>query len=263
MAPVSNDLMSNGLNFYALVSGPVPSPFRNRRVRRSLLDVLLRQRRDSVLPLDMVPLSVVDLGVLRVPSGRLEACDPFVALGNGPVYAVEPGDYPVRVTIADVSKEHDGSHEREAYLSLVLADGEPAAVEPAPQLSGSDWGVGVDAGTVAFVDHDAVATAMPPRDDWNDVFDSGEPGSWFALMDSPEHYQEGVANIVMPRAGAGENVVLSHSGWGDGVYPVVLTRDADGAQLGLHIDLGVVGEFDDGDGEDDEDERWLDRKSVV
>ena len=25
--PVNNDLMSNGLNFYALVSGPVPSPF--------------------------------------------------------------------------------------------------------------------------------------------------------------------------------------------------------------------------------------------
>ena len=77
MAPVSN-----GLNFYALVSGPVPSPFRNRRGRRSLLDVLLRRRRDSGLPLDMVPLSVVDLEVLHVPSGRLEACDPFVTLGR-------------------------------------------------------------------------------------------------------------------------------------------------------------------------------------
>ena len=234
MAPVNSDL-----DFYALVSGPVPSPFRNRRGRRSLLDVLLRRRRDSGLPLDMVPLSVVDLGVLRVPSGRVEACDPFVTLGDGPVFEVEPGDYPVKATVADV----------EAYLSLVLADGEPAAVEAAQPVRGRGI-VCVDAGAVAFVDHDAVATAMPPQDDWYDVFDSGEPDSWFSLMDSSDHYRRGAANIVMPRAGAGENVVLSYSGWGDGVYPVMLTRDADGAPLGLHIDLGVVGESDDEDEEE-------------
>ena len=224
MAPVNNDLMSNGLNFYALVSGPVPSPF---------------EEDDEYSPADTVPLSVVDLGVLRVPSGRVEACDPFVTLGDGPVFEVEPGDYPVRVTVADV----------EAYLSLVLADGEPASVEAAQPVRGRGF-VCVDAGAVAFVDHDAVATAMPPQDDWYDVFDSGEPDSWFSLMDSPDHYRRGAANIVMPRAGAGENVVLSHSGWGDGVYPVMLTRDADGAPLGLHIDLGVVGESDDEDEEE-------------
>ena len=232
MAPVNNDLMSNGLNFYALVSGPVPSPF---------------EEDDEYSPADTVPLSVVDLGVLRVPSGRVEACDPFVTLGDGPVFEVEPGDYPVRVTVADVS------HEREAYLSLVLADGEPASVEAAQPVRGRGF-VCVDAGAVAFVDHDAVATAMPPQDDWYDVFDSGEPDSWFSLMDSPDHYRRGAANIVMPRAGAGENVVLSYSGWGDGVYPVMLTRDADGAPLGLHIDLGVVGGFASEDEEDDEDE---------
>ena len=228
MAPVNNDLMSSSLNFYALVSGPVPSLF---------------EEDDEYSPADMVPLSVVDLGVLRVPSGRVEACDPFVTLGDGPVFEVEPGDYPVRVTVADV----------EAYLSLVLADGEPASVEAAQPVRGRGI-VCVDAGAVAFVDHDAVATAMPPQDDWYDVFDSGEPDSWFSLMDSPDHYRRGAANIVMPRAGAGENVVLSYSGWGDGVYPVMLTRDADGAPLGLHIDLGVVGEFASEDEEDDEDE---------
>ena len=178
MAPVNNDLMSSSLNFYALVSGPVPSPF---------------EEDDEYSPADTVPLSVVDLGVLRVPSGRVEACDPFVTLGDGPVFEVEPGDYPVRVTVADV----------EAYLSLVLADGEPASVEAAQPVRGRGI-VCVDAGAVAFVDHDAVATAMPPQDDWYDVFDSGEPDSWFSLMDSPDHYRRGAANIVMPRAGAGE-----------------------------------------------------------
>lgn len=54
----------------------------------------------------------------------------------------------------------------------------------------------------------------------------------------------------MPLAGAGENVILSHSGWGDGLFPVVRTRDARGNLLGLHIDLLVVG----GGIDDDPDE---------
>ena len=139
----------------------------------------------------------------------------------------------------------------------MLGDGEPVAVEEAQVASGPDWGVGVDSGTVAFVDHEAVPAAMPAEEDgadwYSDIFDSGEPGSWFSLMDSSEHYRAGTANIVMPLAGDGENVVLSHSGWGDGVYPVLLTRDAEGAPVGLHIDLGVVGAFA-GDDEDEEDE---------
>ena len=252
MALVNTDLMSNDLNFYALVSGPVPSPFRNRRGRRSLLDVLLR-RRDSGLPLDMVPLSVVDLGVLHVPSGRLEACDPFVTLGRDIVFAVEPGDYPVKATVADISKEHDGSHERNAYLSLVLADGEPAAAEPARRAMGREGAVCVDAGTVAFVDRVA-AVAMSALADGANLYDGFEPEPWCGPLDSPDHYREGMANIVMPLDGAGENIIMASSGWGDGVYPVMLTRDADGAPLGLHIDLGVVGGFASEDEEDDEDE---------
>ena len=243
MSDIDTGNGAGGDSFYALVSGPVPSPF--------------PQRHAEYLPLDEVVLRVVDLGTVRVPSGRVEACDPFGDLGGGPVFDVEPGDYPVRVTIADVSKEHDGSHEREAYLSLVLGDGEPVAVEEAQVASGPDWGVGVDSGTVAFVDHEAVPAAMPAKEDgadwYDDIFDSGEPGSWFSLMDSSEHYREGAANIVMPLAQAGENVVMSGAGWGDGVYPVMLTRDADGLPHGLHIDLGMFAWDDEED--DDGDER--------
>ena len=61
MARMSTDLTDNGLGFYALASGPVPSPF---------------EKDNRYFPTDMVPLSVLDLGVLRVPSGCVEACDP-------------------------------------------------------------------------------------------------------------------------------------------------------------------------------------------
>lgn len=194
-------------------------------------------------------LTVHDLGTLRVSSGRLGACDPFVFLDDPAVEDVPPGDHRVVLTLADVSDAGDGSHPREAYLSVVLSDQPAASAElardPAGRFSGnSDLGaVPVDAGTVGFVDADAVQRCMPtPSTTWYEsVFDSGRPDSWFALMDDPGHVQTQCANIVMPLATAGENVVLSHSGWGDGMYPLVFTRAADGDLVAVHIDLLVAG----------------------
>lgn len=207
------------------------------------------------------PQTVHDLGVLHVRSGRLEASDPYVSLGDGLVTAVPPGSYPVRVTVADVSEARDGSHPREAYLSLVVSETDPVAevrlVSPdgaEPPGDGEFYGVGVDAGTVAFADADAIASGMPPREvDWyEEVFDNDSDSSWFALQDDEDHYRSGCANIALPRATAGENVVLSHSGWGDGFYPVVTTHAADGTLLGVHIDLLVAGQDDEEDDDDDE-----------
>jgi hypothetical protein len=200
-------------------------------------------------------LTVHELGLLRVPSGRLEASDPFVNLGSGAVLGVPPGDYPVVVTVADVSKEQDRSHLREAYLSVVLAEGEAVSVvaaEPAdePLEEGQCLAVFVDAGTVGFADAEAVGTAMPDGNWYEELFDDGTDRSWFSLMDSGEHLIAGCANIVMPAAQAGENVVLAHSGWGDGAYPVLSTLDADGKPLAIHIDLLVVGEDPDEDADE-------------
>jgi len=195
--------------------------------------------------------TVHDLGLLRVPSGRLEASDPFVMLGNGLVFAIPPGTYPVKVTVADVSDAADGSHLRESYLSVIIHDGDPVVVENVrPEgvtdqqwldaaSAGEYFGIGVDAGTVGFADAAAIPTSMPPGDWYEDVYDSGEDHSWFALMDSRDHLIPGSANVVMPLAGNGENVVLSHSGWGDGFYPVLASYAADGTLLGVHIDLLV------------------------
>jgi hypothetical protein len=203
-------------------------------------------------------LTVRDLGNLRVPSGRVGACDPFVNLSYPLVVQVPHGDYPVRVTVADVSEEQDGSHLREAYLSLVLSEAESVTVEAAPDTDGPPppghyFTVGVDAGTVAFVDAEAVVHCMPDAETWYEgLFESDDPNSWFSLMDSDEPQPAGTANIVMPLATNGENVVLSHSGWGDGFYRLLQTKDADGNLTGIHIDLAVVGRFDEEPGDDEE-----------
>lgn len=220
-------------------------------------------------------LTVHELGTVKVPSGRLGACDPFVDIEQPlPLELPEPGEYPVFVTVADVSEAQDGSHLREAYLSVVIAEGEAVALRPAAVAEMDDdededddddqviedgepmYGIPVDSGTVAFVDADAVDEAMP--EDTEPVFDSGKDDSWFALMDSAEHFREGCANIVMPLAENGENVVLAHSGWGDGFYPVVATFDADDKLLAIHIDLLVVGAPGYPEPSDDEDFDELD-----
>lgn len=205
-------------------------------------------------------LTVTDCGALRLPSGRLYACDPFTSLDSpnlGLVLELPPGDYPVRATIADVSGKLDGSHLREAYLTLVLREGQEARhevyVPPGQPLPEPEhyYGVGVDSAAVSFCDLQAVARCMPPDPEtWHDqVFDDGTEESWFELMDSPEHVGPGLANVTFPLATEGENIVISRSGWGDGLYPLQLSYDADGRLLAVHIDLEVVGTFRDGDGE--------------
>ncbi len=194
-------------------------------------------------------LHVIDLGTLKVSSGRLLACDPFTTLPDGLVVELEPGTYPVRVTVADVSEDQDGSHLREAYLSLVLEDAPitsfvplvPAGQEPAEP--GKFYAVGVDAATVAFVDEVSARTLMAPGDWHNEIFDSGQPDSWFAQMDAGSPLPAGYANITLPLARSGENIVISHSGWGDGFYPIVCAYDSSGRMIGVHIDLAVVGDF--------------------
>lgn len=197
----------------------------------------------------LATLAVRDLGELHVRSGRLAACDPFVQLDSPLITPIPTGTFPVRVTIADVSDEQDGSHLREAFLSVVIAEGMPASIEPAEsEASGAPapgkwFGIGVDAGTVAFVDATVIETGMPEDSStwYEDVFDTGRPDSWFAQMDGNDNCFPGTANIVLPRASNMENLVLSHSGWGDGFYPLAVTRDRDGHMLGVHIDLLVVG----------------------
>lgn len=206
---------------------------------------------------DKYLLSVVSCGELVMPSGRLAACDPFVSLQRNdmPFIDIKPGRYEVIVTLADVSKNADGSHMREAYATLML---DPAAKElrrriitptgtdtPCEPEIGDDGtfaGFGVDAGTACFADAAAIHDCMPHDEPaWNDdFFDNSSPQSWFNRMDDETHIRAGLANIPLPLARNGENIVIFHSGWGDGFYPVIGGYDAAGKLVRVHIDFLVV-----------------------
>ena len=204
-----------------------------------------------------VTLSVVDCGKLKVKSGRLVLCDPFAAMrhGGNPYFQIPVGEYSVRVTLADISEAQDGSHIREAFGSLILDESkeevcrkvlqpssEGGCVDP-DQESGNFNGYGVDAGTACFVDDQAVVEGMPKDAEVNwfeELFDTGVPNSWFDLMDDSEHIRDGIANVILPESNDGSNLILFHSGWGDGVYPVLGGYDVDDNLIAVHTDLFVL-----------------------
>ena len=82
---------------------------------------------------------------------------------------------------------------------------------------------------------------MPDVERWHDdVFDNPEPESWFNRMDDPQHIRAGLANIRLPLASDGANIIIIHSGWGDGVYPLVGGYTCEGRLIRVHIDFMVV-----------------------
>jgi hypothetical protein len=195
----------------------------------------------------------VPCGDLTVPSGQLVACDPFVFMraGGNPFIPCPIGTFPVHVTLADISERQNRSHIREAYASIMFRPGNavqrrPLALarkgETPPVLKGDEYvGFPVDAGTACFVDDELTKSCMPDENAWlRDLFENERKDCWFARMDDPTHIRAGIANIKLPLGHKGENLILFHSGWGDGHFPVIGSFDAHGQLLAAHIDFFVI-----------------------
>ncbi len=196
---------------------------------------------------------VIPCGSLLVPSGRLAVCDPFAFMRpkNNPHILTPTGRFPVTVTLADVSDLLDRSHIREAYASIHFAEGIEserrklplaATGEERPETVGDEFiGFRVDTGTACFVDDSVLESCMPDEKTWlAALFENERVDCWFARMDDPNHIRAGIADIPLPFAHHGENLILFHSGWGDGVYPVIGSYDESGRLLAAHVDFLVI-----------------------
>lgn len=180
---------------------------------------------------DLVPMHV---GSLAVPSGRLGAVDPFASLDSPLEVQVERGVYPVIVTQANYPEYDDTEFSDAAYLSLVLAHGEPVSVEAVPGtwVDGTLYGVTTYGGGVGFVDACAAAGhILPPG--------SPELEAWITMTGQ---HPQGVLDAPLPWGTLGENVIGVMSPSDGGEYPLYVTRDASGKPLAVHVDFLVVGE---------------------
>lgn len=184
---------------------------------------------------------VHDLGMLQVPSGRLAACDPITGLEIRTVVDIPPGSYPVRLTEV---LDPDGFGPM-GHLSVVVHDDVPVAemrtVTDPDDPSEPAWVV-TDSGAVGFVDDHAVVPARPADPgDWEDLILWGDPPAVPSWLNHLEDEQAGPesANVVLPRAIKGENLVMSRSWMGQGDHLLVTTHAADGTLLGVHLDAMV------------------------
>ncbi|QSX77058.1 DUF4241 domain-containing protein [Agrilutibacter solisilvae] len=192
-------------------------------------------------------------GVLRLTSGRVVACDPFVNHDRAPFAgpAVAPGAYPV-----DVIAHRD----MPVLAALWLRD--PAGIDAATLqwspalLPGQDagtladdrfFGYPVDAGTGCFMDADAaeaiaqrLAQEEDPHADYYNHVVAGEMRG-----QTLDHYPMG--------DGSAHNVVMFLSGYGDGSYPSFWGLSADGSPVLLVTDFLAI---EGGDGRDAETIRY-------
>ncbi|MCR9566561.1 DUF4241 domain-containing protein [Vibrio diabolicus] len=164
---------------------------------------------------------------------------------------VPPGEYKVIVTLADVSSNLDGTHIREAYTSLIIDKTKIESSrkfleltkngEPTNQILQADefWEYGVDAGTVCFADADVIEAIKPEEDSWYEgLFDNGRDDCWFNQTNRKILIREGLANIQLPNSD--KNLILFHSGGGDGFYPVIGGYDSNNNLVAVHTDFFVV-----------------------
>lgn len=194
---------------------------------------------------------VVDCGELLLPVGELMLCDPLasdifwseavefadrLAEGNlPPLLAVPPGRYPVKATIADVSGRLDGSHERNAYVTLFLSDDAETRREliPAYECLGR-FGIGVDGGSICMVDRGVLTPELLAQIEVN------EKPYWQDGLAEVDDIAYGIANLDLPGLVGRANMILLESGWGDGLYPVVGGFDDAGNLVRVHVDFRLT-----------------------
>ncbi len=201
-----------------------------------------------------MPLEIVSLGDINLPTGYVIAADPLVYLDESQPYSksVKPGHYPVQACVASVD-EYDQriaavriQFRKEPALQWVLAVTDEKVHQSKNEADRFE-GFVVDAGIASFCDlqtqvfytefTDEYCREHPDGNIYDDFFapafkknakDQNNPndrGEWlnFQLPNEPSF-----------------NVVMFHSGWGDGVYPSYWGMNEKNEICSLVVDLGVL-----------------------
>ncbi len=174
-----------------------------------------------------------------ITSGTIATCDPFVDTNPEPyTFQFPTGEFPVELAIA----KFESDDERVVYARIVFSDQAAATYEMAA-LEGQDlasltereyFGYGVDAGTGCFMDASIASIYDEKMAEnealYDDLFDEMDKSyqhtrSWLSFKPSDDRP---------------ENIICFSSGWGDGMYPSFIGKDAKGDVVSLVTDFFVV-----------------------
>ena len=182
---------------------------------------------------------VFDAGQLRLTSGRIKACDPFVGMQHRPFTPLVPkGDFPVRLALVDGGIDDSRvAFARVDFIPAPVVRWEMAVTEgqdTSTLKDGELFGYPVDAGTGSFVDAETAEIASRRM-----AADEGLAQRWIADGQTRGAPKGAPSFHAVIDIGSG-NVVMFQSGWGDGVYASWFGYDAGGRMAALLTDFNVV-----------------------
>ena len=203
--------------------------------------------------IDNVPLVLLKLGDLNLSTGRIVACDPLVGLWDTRAFSksIPVGSYPVIASIAKTEQSGDRyavvklefSKTRATKWELAISDGDDVS-----QLKDEEYlGFPVDAGLGCYCD----VETQEWYDKWARDFMEKHPGGniyddFFAAefkknaidADDPMDIGDWL-NFYLPNK-PNLNVIMFHSGYGDGAYPCYWGVTEDEELCSLVVDFQVL-----------------------
>lgn len=171
------------------------------------------------------------LGMLKVPTGKLLACDPIQMRPDADplVYDFPKGAFPVELALLVDGNDTIVAMSRIRFSETAIAKWEVAlhpGQEPLPVHSQAVYCYPVDAGLGVFVDQAAVIA-------FDALGESASMNLFMRLVDQP-HYRGDIF------AFGAYNLAEFCTGWGDGCYASYVGYDAAGNLCQLLTDFGVV-----------------------
>lgn len=172
----------------------------------------------------------LDIGKIKIESGKLIACDPIVMHDASPFSQIFPiGDFPVSLAMA---KTHND--ERVAFSRVIFSDKPITKWEfalkkgqkPIPLKDTSFYCYGVDAGTGIFIDSIS-----------NNVFNKKDHSEWenaFIAKAEKNGYKGYIYDFD------GHNLATFSTGYGDGCYATYIGFDKEGKVSQILTDFGLV-----------------------
>lgn len=175
------------------------------------------------------------IGDIKLVSGRLVACDPFVSCDAAFTKPVPIGTFPLTLAIAGI-----GEDERIGYAKITFAPGRIESWELAvvdgldvsTLKKGEFFGYGVDSGTGGFMDAETLQAYETLRRTEGESFDQ----RLFAELDKTYRHTRSWYLLQTDKG----TVAIFSSGYGDGAYPTYRCYDKAGKLVAVITDFGLV-----------------------
>lgn len=201
---------------------------------------------------DKMPVEVLGIGTVALPTGKIIVCDPLADPKMTPLEkTVPPGTYPVKIYIASTPDSGDRFAIAKLEFSSDKADKWVLATREGEDISelnedGAFFAFPVDAGLAGIFDYQAGEDYNRFLDDFIEKNPSGNVyDDFFAAEfkknakapDDPADIGDWI-NFTVPNSEL--SIIMFHSGYGDGLYPVFWGMTNDNRIVSLVIDFFVL-----------------------